>query len=546
MNFDKLGTSKKKAIADEVYEWYEKKYQIEIPLQEKQEFWHSACYDPSGLELFERFYNAYVEAKSIDEETNLLKKKVQMSQDELDKLKSEADELTTLELEVDECETTFGSVRGSDSIDIDSQRNNLMKIVKQSAIDQNDDFVKEAENTCTSIGTLTEHLTTDVDQMRLDIIEKKPFQLEDFTQNDELENALQIIKKCSDSLKSADYNRKMLKHRIMSLKSFITSMRESRTKIKGAVAYYACKPDQLQKQVNKSQHEVQILREHQKMKLENLTEELKKIPNTDLTDTILNLFISQLENEISLLVNFSNELDYFKKLQDLVTNVLEKFVDIMRDPHILNSFQSCLIRDMAELTEKLNSTIKKELRRRSDIQNLRGFVDDNDQIGHMLAKHYDLESDQSSIVPVVQKKTICSSLQDDISSKAESKSKYLREQTNMLDANISNIDKNLSELPVTTDRLEKIVKFESDRKVIDTTMKSRMTSRVTSYSTTLANDQTDVSFLEKSRFEMDEFCHQIEMLLEKWDKEKSNQGLNLYLASQQFSLDIESDIESLD
>ena len=39
MNFDKLGTSKKKAIADEVYEWYEKKYQIEIPLQEKQEFW---------------------------------------------------------------------------------------------------------------------------------------------------------------------------------------------------------------------------------------------------------------------------------------------------------------------------------------------------------------------------------------------------------------------------------------------------------------------------------------------------------------------------
>ena len=238
-----------------------------------------------------------------------------MSQDELDKLKSEADELTTLELEVDECETTFGSVRGSDSIDIDSQRNNLIKIVKQSAIDQNDDFVKEAENTCTSIGTLTEHLTTDVDQMRLDIIEKKPFQLEDFTQNDELENALQIIKTCSDSLKSADYNRKMLKHRIISLKRFITSMRESRTKIKGAVAYYACKPDQLQKQVNKSQHEVQILREHQKMKLENLTEELKKIPNTDLTDTILNLFISQLENEISLLVNFSNELDYFKKLQ---------------------------------------------------------------------------------------------------------------------------------------------------------------------------------------------------------------------------------------
>ena len=71
-------------------------------------------------------------------------------------------------------------------------------------------------------------------------------------------------------------------------------------------------------------------------------------------------------------------------------------------------------------------------------------------------------------------------------------------------------------------------------------MKSRMVStrQVTSYSTTLANDQTYVSFFEKSRFEMDEVRGKIEMLLEKWDKEKSAQGLNLYLASQKFALGI--------
>ena len=38
MNFGKLANTKKRAIADEVFEWYEKKYQIEIPPQEKQEF----------------------------------------------------------------------------------------------------------------------------------------------------------------------------------------------------------------------------------------------------------------------------------------------------------------------------------------------------------------------------------------------------------------------------------------------------------------------------------------------------------------------------
>ena len=102
-----------------------------------------------------------------------------------------------------------------------------------------------------------------------------------------------------------------------------------------------------------------------------------------------------------------------------------------------------MFRDLAELTEKLNSIIKKELRRRSDIQNLRGFVDDDDEIGHLLAKHYDLESDQNSIVPVVQKKRICESVQDDISSKNDAKMKLLQEQTNILNAIISNVDKNL-------------------------------------------------------------------------------------------------------
>ena len=102
-----------------------------------------------------------------------------------------------------------------------------------------------------------------------------------------------------------------------------------------------------------------------------------------------------------------------------------------------------MFRDLAELTEKLNSIIKKELRRRSDIQNLRGFVDDDDEIGHLLAKHYDLESDQNSIVPVVQKKRICESVQDDISSKNETEMKLLQKQTDMLNGIISNIDGNL-------------------------------------------------------------------------------------------------------
>ena len=106
-------------------------------------------------------------------------------------------------------------------------------------------------------------------------------------------------------------------------------------------------------------------------------------------------------------------------------------------------FLLIIFRDLAELTEKLNSIIKKELRRRSDIQNLRGFVDDDDEIGHLLAKHYDLESDQNSIVPVVQKKRICESVQDDISSKNETEMKLLQKQTDMLNGIISNIDGNL-------------------------------------------------------------------------------------------------------
>ena len=44
--------------------------------------------------------------------------------------------------------------------------------------------------------------------------------------------------------------------------------------------------------------------------------------------------------------------------------------------------------------------------------------------------------------------------------------------------------------------------------------------------------------ISKSQFEMDEVRGKIEMLLEKWDKEKSNQGLNLYLASQKFALGV--------
>lgn len=91
---------------------------------------------------------------------------------------------------------------------------------------------------------------------------------------------------------------------------------------------------------------------------------------------------------------------------------------------------------------------------------------------------------------------------------------------------------------MTIEPLEKLVNFELDRKADDTTMKSRMASRTTFHSTTFASDKSEVSFLEKSRFEMDDFCNQIEMLSETWDKEISTQGLNLYLASQKFSLEI--------
>lgn len=87
--------------------------------------------------------------------------------------------------------------------------------------------------------------------------------------------------------------------------------------------------------------------------------------------------------------------------------------------------------------------IKKELRRRSDIHNLRGFVGDDDEIGHLLAKHYDLEGDQSSIVPVVEKKRIFASVENDIAIKDETKLKLLQEQTNMLKTIIMDIDQNL-------------------------------------------------------------------------------------------------------
>ena len=49
MNFSKLASEKKKSIADEVYEWYEEKYQIEIPEHEKQEFYVSWSIQNSQL-----------------------------------------------------------------------------------------------------------------------------------------------------------------------------------------------------------------------------------------------------------------------------------------------------------------------------------------------------------------------------------------------------------------------------------------------------------------------------------------------------------------
>ena len=258
----------------------------------------------------EKFYNDYLEAKSTFEETFQLQKKVESSQIECQRLKSEDEELVELELEINESETTFA---GSDSIDVDVQLNNLKNIVQQSAIAN--DFVNAAETTCNEIGSLTEKLTTEVNQIRTDIKDKAQFQLEDLVQNDEMENALQIIKKCSDSLKGAEMDRMMLKHRIMMLKRFITAMSESRSKIRGAVAYYAKNPERLEKQERKIQHEVAVLKEQQQMKTKNIIDNIKNDDNTEFSDTILKIFAEQLENEVTLLQNSSTELDYFKKLQ---------------------------------------------------------------------------------------------------------------------------------------------------------------------------------------------------------------------------------------
>ena len=257
----------------------------------------------------ERFYNGYIEAKSIVEETVQLQKKVESSQIESDRLEAEDEELTELELEINESETTFA---GSDSIDVEGQMNNL-KNIAQSAIAN--DYVNVADTTCNEIGSLTEKLTTEVDQIRTDIMGKSLIQLEDLVQNDEMENALQIIKKSSDSLKVAELDRMMLKHRVIMLKRFITAMRESRTKIKGAVAYYAKNPERLEKQERKIQHEVAVLKEQKELKTKNIIENVKNDANTEFSNTILKIFAGQLENEITLLQTSSNELDYFKKLQ---------------------------------------------------------------------------------------------------------------------------------------------------------------------------------------------------------------------------------------
>ena len=102
---------------------------------------------------------------------------------------------------------------------------------------------------------------------------------------------------------------------------------------------------------------------------------------------------------------------------------------------------------MTELTEKLNSLIKKEHRRRSDSFKVRGFVDDDDQIGHLLAKYYDLEASEGElIVPVVQKKQICAKVEADIKSKMEAKSKQEEEMTNELNLLVKNIENNLRKM----------------------------------------------------------------------------------------------------
>ena len=52
MDFGTLTTQEKIDYANEMYQWYEGKYKMEIPKEEKDTFLMEACYDPNGLELF--------------------------------------------------------------------------------------------------------------------------------------------------------------------------------------------------------------------------------------------------------------------------------------------------------------------------------------------------------------------------------------------------------------------------------------------------------------------------------------------------------------
>ena len=167
------------------------------------------------------------------------------------------------------------------------------------------------------IRSLTEKLTTELGQIRTDLKDKKQFEIKDLVQNDEMENGLQIIKKCSDSLKSAELEKRMIKEKVEMLKRFIAAIRKSRSKIKGAIEYYDKNPERLERQERTLHHDVAVLREQHQMKIKNTIANVKNADNPEFSDTILRIFAGQLENEVTLVQNCSTELDYFKKLQGM-------------------------------------------------------------------------------------------------------------------------------------------------------------------------------------------------------------------------------------
>jgi len=537
MDFETLTTQEKITHANEMYQWYERKYKIEVPKEEKDSFLMEACYNPNGLALFRETYNTFLEAS---QDQGPLRKKVEQAEIEFEISNEQLDEIVKIEKENDICETTFGTIP---VIDVEEKLQHLKNIVKETSVIE-DSIRKHVRENKAEIVTLTSSITSDLDKTLLDVKNVETFKLEDFAQSDELVNALQIIKQSTQIARKLQMDKARLKRRKDMLRQFILKMRESRSErqIEQAVNCFGDPkrdPNLFKIQVNNIKHKLNVLKEQEKRKRDDQDHMTQKNDsnNNDFSDKILKLYSNQLENEIALIQSVCDELDFYHKLHSSILAILDRSVDKTRSPHVVNIYQSKLLSDLTELTEKINLLIQKEHRRRSDSFKVRGFVDDDDEIGHLLAKYYDLEASQSElIVPVVQIKQICAKVKADIDSKIEAKAKKQKDLTNQLNLLVKNIETNLSDLPKDlTNRLDKVINFEREEKKVgqNTTLKSRTNS---TFASSQNHTRFETPFLEKFRLDFDNLVSDLDDLSQKWDKEISNDGLNLFLASQQLSI----------